>query len=149
MFPSLFRFLSAVLLLCAAATAQVKVTLNTPTNNSWAGGPAKVVASAYSPNGMSSMAVFVDNKRVYFQWGDSMTTYLWISNGWHTIQVQGTDVTNQTGSQSARVYSLSGKGTVSKLEDSDLWQNCTEANCAGGEGTSTTFTAPYQTSPSL
>ena len=140
--------LFAALVLSVSAVAQVNVTVTTPTNNARAGSPAKVVASAFSPNGMSSMAIFVDNKRVYFQWGDSFTAYVWLARGWHDLQVQGTDNTSQTGSQTVRVYSSSGLGAVSRIEDMDPWQNCTAADCAGGGGGSTTFTAPYQTTPS-
>jgi len=136
-------------MLSAVSFAQVKVTLNTPTNYAFTQAPAKVVASAYSPNGMSSMAVFVDNIRVYFQWGDTISTNLWLSPGSHNIQVQATDNTNQTGSSpTVRVYSLASRGTVGKIEELDPWQSCTDAGCAGGQGTSTTFTAPYQTTPS-
>src|SRR4051812_10178176 len=136
-----------VVLFSAAAFAQVSVTVITPTNNTRSGSPMKVVASAFSPNGMSSMAVFVDNTRVYFQWGDSFTAYLWLKPGWQNLRVQGTDVANNIGSQTVRVFSKSGSGEVVGIEDT-TWQNCTAADCAGGQGTSTTYTAPFQTTPS-
>lgn len=149
MIRSSLRFLS-VALLTASSFAQVKVTVTTPTNNASTGAPVKVVASAISPKGMSSMAVFVDNTRVYFQWGDSITTYLWLAPGAHNLTVQGTDNTNQTGSSAViKVNSLTANGTLTKIDESNPWESCTEANCAGGQGTSTTYTAPYQTLPSL
>jgi hypothetical protein len=132
----------------AAAFAQVSVTVTSPTNNSRSQSPLKVVASAYSPNGISSMSIFVDSVRVYFQWGDSFTAYLWLKPGWQNMTVQGTDVANNTGVQTLRVFSSSGSGEVSGIEDT-TWQGCTAADCAGGQGTSTTYTAAYQTTPSL
>jgi hypothetical protein len=146
--PSVLRLL-AVALLSITAAAQVKVTLTTPTPNASIGAPAKVVASAFSPNHVNSMTIFVDNTRVYFQWGDNFTAYLWMSTGYHTIQVQGSDDANLTGSQSVRVYAYSSLGSLSGIDSMGGWQNCTASDCAGGQGTSTTDSSANVTSPSL
>jgi hypothetical protein len=152
---SVFPFL-ALLAFSVGALAQVgdvpqvKVTIATPTDNSRAGSPAKVVASGVSLNTakMSSMAIFVDSKRVFFQWGDTLTAYLWLQRGWHNVEVRGTNESNQSGSQTIRVYSGSGMGSVTKIEDMDGWNSCMDPGCSGGKGTATAFDAAFQTTPS-
>jgi hypothetical protein len=147
MMRSVLRFL-VVALLSASAVAQVKVTLTTPTPNASVGAPAKIVASAYSPSHVNSMAILVDNTRVFFHWGDTVTAYLWMSTGYHTIQVQGTDDANLTGTQSVRVYAYSSLGSLGNIDSMTGWQNCTASDCAGGQGTSITDSSANVTSPS-
>jgi hypothetical protein len=132
-----------------SALGQVTVTVTNPSGGFSGASPMQFVASGSSPNGMSSMAIFVDGTRVYFNYVSSFTAYLWLSNGAHNIVVQGTDNTGATGSQTLSVNSTSAQGMLGDIEDWDPWQSCTNSTCAGGNGTSTTFSAPFQTTPSL
>jgi Bacterial Ig domain len=142
--------LACTVVLFAATALATTVTVTTPTNNTAVSTPAKFVASASSPNGVSSMAIFVDGTRVFFQWtNSSITAYLWLSPGRHNILVQATDNANVSGSSSLSVRSNKASGTVADIDDWDGWEHCTEASCAGGGGTSITWTAANQTSPSL
>lgn len=147
---TVFRSLvfSALIASSLAALGQVTVTVAKPSSGFTGASPMQFVASGSSPNGMSSMAIFVDGTRVYFNFVNSFTAYLWLSIGSHSIVVQGTDNTGATGSQTLSVNSTTGQGTLSNIDDWDPWQSCTASNCAGGNGTSTTFTAPFQTTPS-
>jgi hypothetical protein len=140
--------LAALLAPSLLTLGQVTVTVTKPYSGFSGSSPLQFVASGSSPNGMSSMAIFVDGTSVYFNYGSSFTAYLWLSRGSHSVFVQGTDNTGATGSETLSVNSTTGQGTVSDIDDWDPWQSCTNSACAGGNGTSTTFTAPFQTSPS-
>ena len=151
----LSRLISLVTLASASLYAQVSVTVQNPTNNSSTTSPAPVQATGTAVTGqVTSMHILVDGIEVFFEWGDSLNTYLWMAKGWHTVEVRAVDDgANVSNSQMMRVYSKSGKGTLDHIEDMTPWQNCTDASCAGGQGgqgaSVVTLDAPNQTSPSL
>ncbi len=145
---NIFVAVVSLLVMCGAALGAVTVSVSSPANNYSGASPIRMIASATSSNGMSSMAIFVDGTRIYFNWGSSLTAYVWMTAGTHTVLVQGTDNTGLSGSKQLSLTATTSGGTVSNIDDWAGWQNCTAANCAGGNGTSTTWTAANQSSPS-
>jgi predicted porin len=144
-------FLGGIVIASSAlAAAQVSVTVSHPTSGFSGPSPMQFVISAYSSAAaMSSMAISVDGTEIFFQWGDSFTAYLWLAKGKHTVVVTGTDVDNNTGSETLSVTSTNGMGTVSNINNWGVWEVCTTNNCVGGDGKAISNTYPFQTSPSL
>lgn len=135
----------------AAAVAQVTVTVSSPANNFSGPSPIKLIGSAMTstPNAsMSSIEIYVDGTRVYFNWGASFFAYIWMKTGTHNLVVTATDSTGVTGSKNLTLTSTTNGGTIYNVEDKTGWQNCTTSDCAGGNGTSITWTAANQSSPS-
>lgn len=128
------------------------VTVSSPANGSTAASPVHFVASATSSHPITFMEIYVDGNGAFGQATSSLSTYLNMSQGSHSVVIQAWDSTGAVFKQALNMtVSAPTNGTVfSQIEDMTGWQNCDA--CAGPNGQGPTvphWMAQFQTTPSL
>jgi hypothetical protein len=164
---SLFRKVTMIVTLTAAAYSFAGIGISTPAPGTGVSSPTHFVYTASSDTGtpISSMILMVDNVEKYRTYSAKIDTYQSLSLGWHQVMVKAWDGTGryyQAGNYGVNVTSggsastaptsqtASGSATFSNIEQMSGWGHCDTCAGAGGSGPS----APYSltqgvTSPSL
>jgi hypothetical protein len=145
---------------CLISGAFAGVTVSSPANGSTISSPTHFVASATSSHPITYMRIYVDNVSVYGVAAGSLSSYVSMSAGGHSVVVQAWDSAGNVlkTALSVTVGSSSGGGSgipsnakvFSQIEEMSGWQNCDGCAGPGGVGPATPhWMAPYQTTPSL
>ena len=145
---------------CLISSAFAGVTISSPANGSTVSSPTHFVASATSTHPITYMRIYVDNVSVYGVAAGSLSAYVSMSTGSHSVVVQAWDTNGgifktplsvKVGSSSGGSGGVPSTAKVfSKIEEMTGWQNCDGCAGPGGVGPSTPhWMAQYQTTPSL
>lgn len=134
------------------------VTVSSPANGATVASPMQVVASAFAPNPVTAMRIYLDNNDVFTVNAANLnTTITAATTGSHFLVVQAWDATGAVYKQAltVNVSSITNAPpanaiTKTQIEDMPGWENCTVCAGAGGNGTVASFSmVQNQSSPSL
>jgi len=89
-----------------------QVKIGTPLNNSTVTTSVAVKASAYSPNPVTAVQIYLDNKLIYQQKPAILSTTIKVSAGTHNIVVKGWDTSGASFSSAVAVKASVAKSTA-------------------------------------
>ena len=89
-----------------------QVKIGTPLNNSTVTTKVAVKASAYSPNPVTAMQIYLDNKLIYQQKPAILSTTIKVSVGTHYMVVKGWDTSGASFSSAVSVKASVAKTTA-------------------------------------
>jgi Bacterial Ig domain len=139
-------------------TPPAGVAVNSPADGATVASPMNVVASAFAPNPIVAMRIYLDDNSVFAINSASLnTTVSAATTGSHRLVVQAWDSTGAVYKQPITVNVNSVSNTPppnaiikTQIQTMTGWENCTVCAGAGGSGPSATFSMQQgQSSPSL
>lgn len=139
-------------------TPAAGVAVSSPADGAAVSAPMQVIASAFAPNPIVAMRIYLDDVSVFSVNSDNLNTPVSVgATGWHRVVVQAWDSTGAVYKQpvTVNVSSASGGPPANAIVQNQIqamtgWENCTVCAGAGGSGPSATFSMwQFQNSPSL
>ena len=119
---------------CLISSAFAGVTVSSPANGSTVSSPTHFVASATSTHPITYMRIYVDNVSVYGVAAGSLSAYVTMSTGSHSVVVQAWDsgggifktpISVKVGSSSGGGSGIPSTAKVfSRIEEMTGWQTC-------------------------
>jgi len=139
-------------------TSSAGVAVSSPTDGATVASPMQVVASAFAPNPIVAMRIYLDDISVFAINSNTLnTTVNAASAGSHRLVVQAWDSTGAVYKQpvTVNVSSASNSPPANAIVKTQIqtmpgWENCTVCAGPGGSGPSASFSMwQFQNSPSL
>ena len=129
-----------VVLFILSSLAAASVSVSSPSNGSTVSGSVHVASSTTGSHAISSTVVYVDNQQVYKVDSGSVSTYLALGTGQHTLVVQSWETTGTVLKSSPIGVTVTASGPpanakqYNNINQMGGWQGCDTCAGAGGNG---------------
>lgn len=115
--------------------------------------PVSIVAQATPPDPIYTMRLYVDGQAVLYTPLTTVSQFIWMPNGQHTVEIVAEDVAGYIATSTMQVNVTSQAKGVSNIQSLPDWVSCSalivHTTCAAGLGNAVSTLTQNQSSPSL